>query len=98
MIASSAWVDFTPEEGEYWDFGGGRQQQRITGVQWYTDWEIADGGSASKIRTVRGDDGIYMFYQKSNNKDFFRSTISQINTSAAEMYFLRLQTSYKTES
>ena len=68
MIASTAWTDYT-QEGGFWNFGGGRDEQRITGVQWYTDWEIADGGSASKIRTVRGDDAIYMFYQKWQHMD-----------------------------
>ena len=67
MIASSGLPGTITDEGTFYAAIGDREQ-RNTGVRYYTDYSRAEGG-AQKVRVLRGDDGLYLFYQKWENEN-----------------------------
>ena len=84
VILSSEWTDYT-HEGGFYDFGGGWRPQRVTGVNWLTDYADEEVEDIARPRVHVGRDGYFITYELWRSNSYVETFFQKIDSSGRKI-------------
>ena len=84
VILSSAWAGYT-HTGGFYDYGGKWKDQRVTGVNWFTDYKDEELEDIARPRIHVGRDGYFITYELWRDKEYVESFMQKIDSSGRQI-------------